>query len=143
MKFREMTFEDLAFVEEHSLYKENADKEHPERIDFDFVLEHDNYILAAGGFRIINKTTAWAWIELTEYIKKEHLITTYRTIKEWHEIWCKIKKIYRLQAWVRSGFEEGKRLAEHLGFEKEFKMKDFLGPEKDAWMYVKIMPENV
>lgn len=141
MRFDKMTFEDLRFVEENSLYADD-DKEHPEHIDYDVALRQDDKVLAVGGFRVLNSNTAWAWVQLSKYVMENYLVITYRVIKEWQKKWCKDNGIRRLQASVRCGFESGKRLAEHLGFEKEFKMRDFFGKDKDGWMYVKLIGED-
>jgi len=133
-----MTEADLKVIEKHSLYPQEPKNGCSDNAHYEFVLEHGGYILAAGGFRAITETTAEGWIQLTDYMGP-HLIATYRVISEWLEIWCKNHKIHRIQAWVKAGFEEGKRTVEHLGFQKEFKMVDFLGKGRDAWQYYRLM----
>lgn len=135
MEFREATEKDFEFAAQHSLHKTGG-KDQPDRIDFGYTLDHGDYILAVGGFRLITDTTAWAWIELTEYVGS-HLIPTCRVISEWAEIFCRDHNIRRLQAWVPKGFEEGMRMVRHFGFEAEFLMKDFLGKGQDAMMFVR------
>lgn len=134
MEFRESTEADLEFAAEHSLYP--SDKDQPTRIDYAFTLDHGDFILAVGGFRMITETTAWGWIELTEFMGP-HLVATYRVISEYMDIFCRDKKIRRLQAWVRKGFTEGMRTMRHLGFDEEYMMKDFLGEGQDAIMFVR------
>lgn len=140
MEFREATEADLAFVSQHSLYGSDG-KEQPDRIDYVYTLDHGDYILGIGGFRMITDTTAWAWIELTHYIGS-HLVPTIRVITEYLQIFCKTHRIRRLQAWVPKGFSEGMRTVRHLGFEEEYTLKDFLGKGRDAILFVKYFEEN-
>lgn len=135
MEFRKATEKDLEFVEQNSLYP-TSEKDQTEAIDYIYTLDHGDYILAVGGFRMITDSTAWAWTELTKYVDG-HVIPTYRVISEYMEIFCKNNNIIRLQAWVASDFVEGIRTAEHLGFMKEYLMEDFLGKDKDAILFVK------
>lgn len=111
-------------------------KQIPERIDYCYTLELDGKILGIGGFRLINATTAWAWVDMTE-LAKEHVIAVYRIIKEWMEIFVKDHNIKRLQAYIEPDFPKAIRMAQHLGFEKESIMKGFM-PNGDAYMYVRI-----
>jgi hypothetical protein len=135
MEFRQATEADIKFAADHALFpKRDPDQEN--NADFVYTLDHGDYILAVGGFRMITETTAWAWIELTEYVGN-HLIPTIRVISEYMEIFCKNHKIRRLQAWVDEDFSEGMRTAIHLGFESEYILKDFLGKDKNAIMFVK------
>jgi hypothetical protein len=135
MEFRQATEADLKAVVENSLYPSQG-KESTEAIDFIYTLDHGDYILGVGGFRMITDATAWAWIELTMFVGR-HLVPTVRVIAEYMEIFCKNHNIRRLQAWVAKGFEEGIRTTRHLGFEEECVMKDFLGKGKDAILFVK------
>lgn len=135
MEFRQSTEDDLKFAAEHSLY-EPSGKEKMDTVDFVYTLDHGDYILGIGGFRMITDTTAWAWIELTEFVGK-HLVPTVRVVSEYMEIFCKNHGIRRLQAWVNKEFAEGIRTTRHFGFEEEYMMKDFLGKGKDAIMFVK------
>lgn len=135
MEFRQATDEDLKYVSEHSLYPPTG-KDQSDFCDYSYVLDHGKYILGAGGFQPITSTTAWAWIELTEYVGS-HLVPTVRVINEYMEIFCKNHHIRRLQAWVAKDFPEGLRTARHFNFEEEYMMKDFLGKGKDAIMFVK------
>lgn len=136
MEFRIATQEDLDFVSEHKLYPNDDDKKGPERTDYVYTLDHGDYILGVGGFRLVTNTTAWAWFELTEYVG-DHLVPTYRCIVEWMEIFCKNHGIIRLQAWVEKGFTQGMRTMRHCGFQEEYMLKDFLGQDRDAIMFAK------
>jgi hypothetical protein len=135
MEFRQATEDDLTFVKAHSLYPPTG-KENSDAFDFVYTLEHGEYILGIGGFRMITDATAWAWIELTEFVGS-HIIATYRVISEYMEIFCTNHTICRLQAWVDKDFQAGNRTAFHLGFSVEQQMKDFLGKGRDAILYVK------
>jgi hypothetical protein len=135
MEFRQATEADIQFAADHALYpKRDPDKENC--ADFVYTLDHGDYLLAVGGFRMITDTTAWGWVELTEFVGN-HLVPTIRVISEYMDIFCKNHKIRRLQAWVADRFEEGFRTVRHLGFDEEYLMKDFLGKGKDAIMFVK------
>jgi hypothetical protein len=135
MEFRQSTEEDLKFVEKYSLYPSSG-KVISDQIDFIYTLDHGDYILGVGGFRLITDSTAWAWIDLTEYVGS-HLVMTLRVIKEYMEIFCRDHHIRRLQAWVERGFTEGLRTVRHAGFVEEYMMHDFLGKGRDAIMFVK------
>ena len=136
MDFRIMTADDLAFVDAHPLYPAER-KERKDDQDFNFALQHGDYVLGVGGFRMITDTTAWAWVQLTSYVG-HHIIPTIRVITEYADIFCKKHKILRLQAFVRADFPEGHRLVEHLGYFREGPvMKDFCGKGIDAHLYVK------
>ena len=147
MDFRIMTAEDLAFVDAHLLYPDER-KERKDDQDFNFALQHGDYVLGVGGFRMITDTTAWAWVQLTSYVG-HHIIPTIRVITEYMDGYylkdgthkpgfCKKHGILRLQAFVRADFPEGHRLVEHLGYFREGPvMKDFCGKGIDAHLYVK------
>ena len=135
MIFREMLQSDIDFVKDHSVSRGILGKQ-PERTDYCYALEHEGKILGIGGIRLINMTTAWAWVDITD-CAGEHIIVGYRVIKEWMDILTKEKGIRRLQAYIDPDFPEAVRMIEHLGFEYEFTMKDFL-PNGDAYMYKRI-----
>jgi hypothetical protein len=135
MEFREATEADLNFVNQHGLYPPTG-KERMDRIDFIYTLDHGDYILGVGGFRIITDTTAWAWIELTEYVGA-HLVPTVRVINEYMHDFCKRYNICRLQSWVAKDFAEGLRTVRHFNFEEEYTLKNFLGKGKDAILFVR------
>ena len=135
MEFRETIQEDLDFVANHSISR-GILKRQPECIDYCFTLEHEGKPLGVGGFRLINLTTAWAWCDLTDCVGS-HIIPAYRVVKEWIDIFVKEHGIKRLQAYVEMDFPEAIRMVQHLGFEKESIMKNFVG-DKDVSMYVKL-----
>ena len=80
MIFREATQEDLEYMAEHSINR-TVDRKQMERVDYIFTLEHDGNILGIGGFRMIIPTTAWVWVDLSEYGVK-HLRDSYRVMQE-------------------------------------------------------------
>ena len=139
MNFRETVQSDLDFMAENSVSR-GIQKHCPEQIDYCYTLEHEGNVLGVGGFRIINPVTAWCWLDMT-HLAGSHIIAGYRVIKEWMDIFAKEHKIKRFQAYVRPDFEEAIRMVQHLGFEYEFTMKDFM-PEGDAIMYKKIRRPN-
>lgn len=134
MRFREAVQPDLDLVEATMLHPTVQYKQ-PERIDYCYTLEHEGEILGTGGFRFVTETTAWAWVILSKYAEP-NLKTVYKCTKKWIDLFCEEHRIRRLQAFVDVDFSEAIRLVEHLGFEQEFRMRDFM-PEKDAYMYVK------
>jgi len=136
MDFRETTQEDLEFVADHSISR-GILKRQPECIDYCYTLEHEGKPLGVGGFRLINETTAWAWADITD-CAGGNIIPAYRVLKEWIDIFVKEHGIKRLQAYVEMDFPEAIRMVQHLGFEKESIMKNFVG-DRDASMYVKVI----
>lgn len=136
MEFGELTQADIDVVKDDSISRGILSKQ-PQEIDFSYALRHEGKVLGIGGIRLINTTTAWCWVDLT-YYAKEHIITVYRTTKEWIEILCRDKGIKRLQCYVEIDFEEAERTVEHLGFRYESTMPNFVD-KKPAWMFVKMM----
>ncbi len=136
MEFRESTQEDIDFVAKYSVSR-GISKYQPECIDYMYTLEHEGEVLGIGGFRLINPTTSWCWVDMTELAKKD-IRTSYRVIKEWIDIFAKEHGLKRLQCYVETDFEEAIRMVQHLGFGYEFTMKSFID-DKDAFMYVKVI----
>ncbi len=135
MEFREATKEDLAFAAEHSVSK--AVKGWSERADYVYTLDHEGEVLMTGGFRMVNETTAWCWVNMTDR-REGHIKTCYRVMDEWITEFIKDHELIRLQAYVRVDFPEAVDLVQHLGFEQEGPpMKKFVG-DIDAFMYVRI-----
>lgn len=127
---------DVDFVANNSISRGIFHKQ-PEITDYSYCLEHEGKVLGIGGVRLITPTVAWGWLDITHYAG-DHMLTSYRVIKEWMEILCKDKGIKRLQAYVDCSFPEAIRTVEHLGFEKEFDkpMRKFVGND-DAWLFVR------
>ena len=136
MEFRETTKEDLEFAENHTISR-GIQKHSPEQIDYCYTLEHEGKPLMIGGFSMINRTTAWCWVDITDESGK-NIIRIYRIIKEWIDQFCKDHKLIRLQAYVECDFDEAIRMVKHLGFKKESIMANFMG-DKDAYMFVRIL----
>lgn len=134
MEFRALKQEDIDAVKDDSISRGILSKQ-PETIDFNYTLEHEGKVLGIGGIRLINMTTAWAWVDLTHYAS-EHIITVYRVIREWMEILAKDKGIKRLQCYVEVDFPKSKRMVEHLGFRSKYTMPKFVG-NKSAYLYVR------
>lgn len=135
MKFRETTQEDIDFVADHSVSRGIA-KHQPECIDYCYTLEHEDKPLGIGGFRLINLTTAWCWLDLTD-LAGSHVIVCYRVIKEWIDEFVKEYGIKRLQCYVEPDFPEAIRMVKHLGFEYESTMPYFVN-DKSAEMFIRI-----
>jgi len=134
MDFREVIKEDYDFMADHSI---SRGKVMPAKIDYINTLEHEGNILCLGGFRIINKSTAWCWIDISDSAGG-HTVSMYRVIRDWIDQFCEDHKLVRIQAYVECDFTEAIRLVQHLGFEKESIMKNFV-ENKDAFMYRKII----
>ena len=136
MKFREMTTEDYEYLKSHSASR-GIFKNTPAETEFCFSLEHEGMLLGSGGFRLINETTSWCWLDMTHHAG-EHIHTVYRVIKEWMKRFVKEKGIIRLQAYIDPDFPEAIRTVQHLGFERESNMKKFYG-DRDAYLYIRII----
>lgn len=135
MQFRETTQEDINFLADHSVSR-GISKYQPECIDYSYTLERRGNPLAIGGFKLINRTTAWCWLNMAD-CSDGHIVVIYRVISEWIDEFVKTHKIKRLQAYVETDFPEAMRLVEHLGFKWESDMEDFID-NKDAYMYVRL-----
>ena len=136
MNFRETTTEDLVYVASHSVSR-GIQKYCPEQIDYCFTLEHEGKPLAVGGFRLINLTTAWAWLDISD-TAEGHIIPLYRATKEWIEIFAAEHGLKRLQAYVECDFEEAVSMVKHLGFNRESTMQNFIGNEP-AYLYARLL----
>ena len=132
MIFREMTQKDVEFMKDHSVSR-GILKSQPEQTEFTYALEHEGKVLGIGGIRLINLTTAWCWVDMAPCVG-EHIIVVYRIIKEWMLKLVEEKGLKRLQAYIEPDFPEAIRMVQHLGFEKESIMEDFL-PNGDALLY--------
>lgn len=136
MEFRETTAEDLEYLADHSVSR-GIQSKCPEQIDYCYTLEHEGKPLCVGGFKLINVTTAWSWIEISD-AAGNHVIPMYRVIREYIDVFVKEHNIIRAQAYVECDFPEAERMVVHLGFEKESIMKKFMG-DKDAYMFAKLL----
>jgi hypothetical protein len=136
MKIRPMTFADGEFVREHSAFKEFYQKE-PSQMVYSVAVEQDNDVIAVGGLVQITRNTAWAWCEITTFVEN-HKIELVRLMREYLDMMVKELRLSRLQAWIDPTRPEAIRLICHLGFIEEYEMKDFLGPDKPAMLYMKL-----
>jgi RimJ/RimL family protein N-acetyltransferase len=134
MKFREFTTEDYEYLKDHSASR-GIFKNTPAVTEYNYSLEHDGQLLASGGFRLINTTTSWCWLDMTHHAGG-HILTVYRVIKEWTDEFVRDHGILRLQAYVDPDFPEAIHMIQHLGFERESNMKNFY-PNRDAYLYVR------
>jgi len=137
MNFREMTEQDVEYMKTHSVSR-GILKHQPIQTEFCFTLENRGNILGIGGFRLINQTTAWCWCDLTEW-SHDHVIVTYRVIKEWIDIFVETHGLKRLQAYIEPDFPEAIRMIQHLGFKKESTLESFLPDGRNAFMYKRII----
>ena len=134
MDFREMATEDAAFVAQHSISRGVFAKQ-PGRLEWSYTLEDDGKVLAVGGLILLTPSTAWAWVDLTDYAMPR-IKTCYRVISDWMTMLAKANNIRRLQAYIDPEFPQAVRLAEHLNFHREATMEKFIG-DRPADMYVK------
>jgi len=130
MNFRETTIEDFEYLKTHSVSRGLGDFAPVQSLQ---TLEEDGIPLVVIGFIFINKTTAWGFFDMSEAGKK-CIHSTYRTIKEWIDLFCKTHKVRRLQVYVECDFSEAIRTVEHLGFQRETVMDCFVG-DKPAYLY--------
>jgi RimJ/RimL family protein N-acetyltransferase len=134
MEFSSLTQADIDAMKDRSISRGILSKQ-PQEIDFSYVLRHEGKVLAIGGIRLINATTAWGWLDISKDAEN-HIIVVYRSIKEWTEILVEQKGIKRLQAYCECDFPQAIRTLEHLGFHQECIMPRFVG-EKSAYLYVR------
>ncbi len=134
MKLRETTSEDLIYVAEHTVSRGCSAP--PEKVDFIYTLVHDSKILGAGGLKLINPTTAWCWVDITDEAQG-YMTLGYRVIKEWLDELIETHKLKRLMAAIETDFEEAIRMVEHLGFERESTMP-YWRNDNSAYLYVRI-----
>lgn len=133
MIVRETIQQDINYMADHSISR-GVFKYQPKQTEFVYTLEHENKVLGVGGIRLINSTTGWCWIDISVEIKN-HLQIFYRVVKEWMLELVEEKGIKRLQAYIEPDFEEAIRMAQHLGFEKESILENFLPDGRNALMY--------
>ena len=136
MELREAVQSDIDYLADGNSISRNCFDEQPDQIDFVHTIEHKGKILVVGGLRLLNLSSAWCWMDLTEDALK-HKKAVYRVIQEWLDVFPKQMGVTRLMTPVRTDFEEGIRTIEHLGFQRECVMKKFYD-EKDAYLYAKL-----
>lgn len=136
MKLREATIADFAFVEEHTAFPEHFSKE-PNQYVYTVAVEQDKDVIAVGGIMLITPACAWCWCDITTFVE-QHKIELVRNMRSWIDIQVKDLRLNRLQCWVDPLRSEAIRLVQHLGFTEEYEMKNFLGPDKSAMMYVRM-----
>jgi RimJ/RimL family protein N-acetyltransferase len=139
MKLRTMTNEDFEYASNHSVSRSVANKE-PPIIDWAVTIEEDGKVMAVGGIRMINLTTAWVWIDLT-CNSGSYMIGVYRLIRDWLDGIMEEHGLFRLQAYVESDFEEAIRMVDHLGFEYESTMEKFVD-DKPAYLYARFREDK-
>ena len=92
--------------------------------------------MVVGGFRLLNLTSAWCWMDWTAEALR-HKKEVYKTVRDWLDFITKEMGLVRLMACVKTDFPAAIRTIEHLGFCRESIMKHFYG-EKDAYLYVRL-----
>lgn len=135
MELRETEQADMDFMAKHSVSR--GDKSQPKELDYTYTLFHEDKLLGIGGIKLLNMTTAWCWVNISEEAQG-HMVMGYRVIKEWLDGLIKVHKLKRLMAAVQIDFPEAIRMVEHLGFTQECVMKNWKG-EKSAFLYALIL----
>jgi len=140
MELRDLTQADLAYCKDNDVSRSKF-TDPDERVDFAWTLEHEGQIYAIGGMQKITDCCAWVWMSMTHQGQSE-IRTIFRVIKEYMESVCRTHDIVRCQAWSEIGFDESKRLVEHLGFKPEGKpMRQFTNG-KSAQLYVRYFGDS-
>jgi len=135
MPLREAHIEDFEYLAEHTQSR-GCFGDMPSQIDFNYAFDFNDKLLAIGGFKLMNKYSAFVWMDWTEdAMKNKPLI--YRVIKEWLESQEKGLGLTRIMAVIEPDFPEAIRTAEHLGFHQESVMRGFCG-EKNGLMFVRL-----
>ncbi len=137
MQLRFTTVTDIEFAAAHSVSR-TIFNDLPGQRTWTYTLDDDGRVLGVGGVELITPNAAWAWIDMTDEVTHRDWYSVYRIINEWMEKICKDLGITRLQSYVECDFEIAIRFIEHMGFERESVMKNFVG-DRDAFMYVKIL----
>lgn len=138
MIFREATDADLKTMGEKTVSRGCFD-DIPDQVDYIYALEHEGELLGIGGIKLMNKTTAWGWFDLTDKALKKPL-TVYGVIKKWLDNLIKDMGLLRIMAAVETDFDVAINTVEHLGFVRESLMCKWK-PDKDAYLYVLIVGE--
>ena len=136
MIFRQAVQNDLEEVAKDSISR--GPKENPVAVDFISALEHEGKVLAVGGIRMMNATTAWAWFNMSVHARA-HIRSVYRVVSEWMDVLAKTHGIRRMMAAVEPDFPEAIRTVEHLGFQQESVMANFFG-DKFGYLFVRFYP---
>lgn len=135
MNVREATEADLKAMGERTISR-GCLGQIPDTTDFVYALEHEGELLAVGGVRLMNASTAWVWADLTAQAL-ENRIVLFRIIRDYIDSLMREKGLTRLMAAIEDDFPEAIRMAEHLGFVRESRMANWTG-EKAAFMYVRL-----
>ena len=135
MQIREATNEDLKEAAESSVSR--GLKENPASIDHVYCLEHGGKVLAVGGLKMMNCTTAWCWMNWTQ-AALENQIATFRIVREWLDKLVELYGLRRLMAAVEVDFPNAVRTIEHLGFTRECVMPCWDG-DKSAYLYARVV----
>ena len=136
MKLRPMTDTDAIYADNHSVSRGISSKE-PPVVNFCQTLEDEGKIMAVGGIRLVNLTTAWCWVNLTDSAGEKPQ-TVFRAMQKWLDGMARTHGLNRLQAYVEVNFPEAIKMIELLGFYRESLMKSFVG-NHDAYMYAKVI----
>lgn len=108
----------------------------PETTDFVYALKHRRELLAVGGIKLMNPTSAWAWLDLAPPALK-HKTAVFQAIRDYLDGLMNKSGLTRLMAAVEVDFPEALRFAEHLGFRYESRMENWIG-DKAAYMVVRL-----
>jgi hypothetical protein len=108
----------------------------PETTDFVYALKHRRELLAVGGIKLMNPTSAWAWLDLAPPALK-HKTAVFRAIRDYLDGLMAKSGLTRLMAAVEPSFPEAIRTVLHLEFHEESRMPGFFGNEEGI-MFVRL-----
>ncbi len=137
MEFRATIDSDRDFVGKHSISR-GVCNEQPEVFEFCYTLEHEGVIFGIGGLRLITPQVAWAHVDMTTFALKR-IKTCYRVVGDVITNCARENGIRRVQAYVDLEFPDAIRMAQHLGFERESVMRNFIDG-KPAGLYTRMFP---
>lgn len=137
MQLHESTQADILYLANHTVSR-GCFKDQPDQIEHTYTLVHNDEILGIGGIKIINPTTAWAWIDASDkaWMNNRDTAMALKIVNEWMEKLVELHGIHRLQAYVEVDFEAALRTVAHLGFKPECRMKKFIG-DTDAFLFTR------
>jgi len=80
------------------------------------------WLVASAGVRILHAGVGEVWL-VSGPLAASHVVHFYRTVKQRLPGVAEMLNLHRIQAMVLESFEDGRRLAEGLGFEREGLMR--------------------
>lgn len=138
MEFQKLNQDHIDAVAGKSISRGIFQKMPPE-YEFDFGLVHDGKVMGVGGINLLNLTTGFIWMDMSEDAR-DNIYTVYRCIKEYMDKIVHTHGLRRLECYVEKDFPEAIRTVRHLGFELEMECQQVID-EKSAFRYIKLYKE--